>query len=174
MAVAPRATAFLDRDGVLNVDHGYVCSADRLDWVDGAFSALRRLKQADYLLIVVTNQSGIGRGYYDEASMRVFHQGLNQELAAHGGAIDAFYFCPFHAEARLPQYRHPNHPDRKPNPGMLLRAMREWPIDATRSFLIGDKPSDIAAANAAGLPGHLFEGGNLDNLVEKILGERPT
>ncbi|WP_417467355.1 D-glycero-alpha-D-manno-heptose-1,7-bisphosphate 7-phosphatase [Maricaulis sp.] len=169
MSAARRPAVFLDRDGVINVDHGYVCSRDRLEWITGVFEALSRLKQAGYLLIVVTNQAGIGRGYYDEAALHSFHRLLNEELTRHGGGIDAFYFCPFHADASVERYRHPDHPDRKPNPGMLLQAMRDWPIDPARSFLIGDKTSDVAAAQAAGVTGYLFEGGNLDELVDRIL-----
>ncbi|WP_417481973.1 D-glycero-alpha-D-manno-heptose-1,7-bisphosphate 7-phosphatase [Maricaulis sp.] len=175
MAGVRRPAVFLDRDGVINVDHGYVCSEDRLEWVLGVFEALSRLKRAGYLLIVVTNQAGIGRGYYDETALHSFHSLLNDELTRHGGGIDAFYFCPFHADASVARYRHPDHPDRKPNPGMLLQAMHDRPIDPDRSFLIGDKTSDVAAARAAGVTGYLFEGGNLDDLVRHILdGSAPA
>lgn len=165
----PKPTAFLDRDGVLNVDHGYVHSVDRLDWVDGALDGLRRLANAGFQLIVVTNQAGIGRGYYNEAAMHAFHAHLAAEIKKAGAEITAFYFCPYHKDAELRAYQHPNHPDRKPNPGMLLKAMQDHPVDRARSLMIGDKHSDLAAAKAAGIPGFLFESGNLDEFVSSVL-----
>ena len=166
----PRPAAFFDRDGVFNEDQGYVHRLEDLAWIPGGPQAVRRLNDLGYLVIVVTNQSGIGRGYYDEASMHAIHEALAAHLAAEGGRIDAFYFSPHHEEAVLDHYRHPDHPDRKPNPGMLLRAMQDFPIDKARSFLIGDKDSDLEAARRAGIPGHLFDGGDLDALVRRVLG----
>jgi D-glycero-D-manno-heptose 1,7-bisphosphate phosphatase len=164
-----RPAAFLDRDGVLNVDLGYVHRTEDLEWIAGAPQAVRRLNDAGYLVVVVTNQSGIGRGYYDEASMDCVHEALRAHLAAAGARIDAIYACPFHPEAILERYRHPDHPDRKPNPGLLLRAMRDLPIDPDRSFMIGDKDSDMEAARRAGVAGHLFRGGDLDAFVQTLL-----
>jgi len=166
---AGRPAAFLDRDGVLNVDLGYVHRIEDLEWVAGAPSAVRRLNDAGYLVIVVTNQSGIGRGYYDEASMESVHQALRAHLAKAGARIDAIYACPFHPEAIVERFRHPDHPDRKPNPGLLLRAMEEFPIDPARSFMIGDKDSDMEAARRAGVAGHMFKGGDLDAFVQVVL-----
>ena len=166
---AGRPAAFLDRDGVLNVDLGYVHRIEDLEWVAGAPSAVRRLNDAGYLVIVVTNQSGIGRGYYDEASMESVHQALRAHLAKAGARIDAIYACPFHPEAIVERFRHPDHPDRKPNPGLLLRAMEEFPIDPARSFMIGDKDSDMEAARRAGVAGHMFKGGDLDAIVQVVL-----
>lgn len=165
-----RPAAFFDRDGVFNQDQGYVHRVEDLVWIPGGPQAVRRLNDLGYLVIVVTNQSGIGRGYYDEASMHAIHEALAAHLATEGGRIDAFYFAPHHEEALEERYRHPDHPDRKPNPGMLLRAMQAFPIDKTRSFLIGDKPSDMEAARRAGVRGHLFTGGDLDALVRRIVG----
>jgi len=166
---AGRPAAFLDRDGVLNVDLGYVHRIEDLEWVAGAPSAVRRLNDAGYLVIVITNQSGIGRGYYDEASMESVHQALRAHLAEAGARIDAIYACPFHPEAIVERFRHPDHPDRKPNPGLLLRAMEEFPIDPARSFMIGDKDSDMEAARRAGVAGHMFKGGDLDAFVQVVL-----
>jgi len=166
---AGRPAAFLDRDGVLNVDLGYVHRIEDLEWVAGAPSAVRRLNDAGYLVIVITNQSGIGRGYYDEASMESVHQALRAHLAKAGARIDAIYACPFHPEAIVERFRHPDHPDRKPNPGLLLRAMEEFPIDPARSFMIGDKDSDMEAARRAGVAGHMFKGGDLDAFVQVVL-----
>ena len=164
-----RKAAFLDRDGVLNVDRGYVHRLADLEWIDGAMDAVRRINEAGYLAIVVTNQSGIGRGYYDEAALEAVHAKLRADFAAAGARIDAFYACPFHPEAADDRYRHPDHPDRKPNPGLVLRAIADWDIDPATSFLVGDKESDMEAARRAGVAGHPFVGGNLDTLVRQIL-----
>ncbi len=101
--------------------------------------------------------------------MHRVHQALAEHLAGAGGWIDAIYACPYHPEARIEALRHPDHPDRKPNPGLLLRAMQDFAIDRSRSFLIGDKASDIEAARRAGVPGHLFSGGDLDAFVRAVL-----
>jgi D-glycero-D-manno-heptose 1,7-bisphosphate phosphatase len=164
-----RPAAFLDRDGVLNVDIGYTHNLEDLVWVPGAREAVLNLNEAGYLVLVVTNQAGIGRGYYGEAEMAAFHARMQDELAEIGAHIDAFYFCPFHEEAATPAYRIADHLDRKPNPGMILRGIREWPVDAARSFLIGDQDSDVAAARRAGLPGFLFQGGDLRCCVKAAL-----
>ncbi len=167
----PRA-ALLDRDGVLNVDVGYAHRPEQLAFVQGAPRAVRRLNEAGWLVIVVTNQAGVARGYYDEAAIDAFHAAMNEQLAAHGARIDAFYYSPYHDEAALEAYRHADHPDRKPNPGMLLRGMAEYGVAPADAFMIGDKGSDMEAARRAGVRGYLFEGGDLDVLVERVLLER--
>lgn len=164
-----RPCAFLDRDGVLNIDHGYTHKPDDLQWVEGAPEAVRRLNEAGYLVIVVTNQAGVARGLYTEEDVKTFHHAMNMELAARGAHIDAFYYCPYHPEAANPDYHSINHPDRKPNPGMLVKALKDWRIDSSKSFLIGDKDSDLQAAATAGIRGVLYGGGNLQHLVEKTL-----
>jgi D-glycero-D-manno-heptose 1,7-bisphosphate phosphatase len=163
-----RAAVFLDRDGVLNVDHGYVHQFDRLEWIGGAKAAVARLNALGLLVIVATNQSGIARGYYDEAAMEAFHEAMAADLAGAGARIDAFYACPYLAEATVARYRHPDHPDRKPNPGMILRAMAEWNIDPARALLIGDKESDLEAARRAGISGVLFPGGDLNVFIGEL------
>jgi len=171
---SPRPAAFFDRDGVFNVDHGYTHRVEGIEWIPGGPEAVKRLNDLGYLVIIVTNQSGIGRGYYDEAAMHAVHDALRAHLAEAGGHIDAIYFAPQHEDAALEEYRHPDPPDRKPNPGMLLRAMRDFAIDRERSFLIGDKPSDLEAARRAGVTGYLFEGGDLDEAVRGIVGSGPS
>jgi D-glycero-D-manno-heptose 1,7-bisphosphate phosphatase len=156
-----RPALFLDRDGVLNEDHGYVSRWEDFSWIPGAKDAVAASNQAGWLVIVVTNQSGVGRGYYTEADMHALHQRMAEELAAAGGRIDGFYFAPHHPEAAAESYRHPDPPDRKPNPGMILRALADWPIDAARSVLVGDKASDMEAAKRAGIRGLRFKGGDL-------------
>ena len=152
---------FLDRDGVLNEDRGYVSRWEDFRWIPGARETVAAFNRAGWLVIVVTNQSGVGRGYYTEDAMHALHARMAQDLAAAGGHIDAFYHAPQHPEAPVEAYRHPDPPLRKPNPGMILQALAEWPIEREASLLIGDKPSDLEAAERAGIRAVLFEGGDL-------------
>jgi D-glycero-D-manno-heptose 1,7-bisphosphate phosphatase len=166
-----RPAAFLDRDGVLNHDRGYVHRVEDFAWVDGAREAIALLRASGYLTIVVTNQSGIARGYYDEAALSRLHRHLQQELALVGTQIDAWYFCPHLPDATRPAYRLVCE-CRKPRPGMLLQAAREHHIDLGASLLIGDKHTDLAAGHAAGVRGHLFQGGDLLAFVRDVLTAR--
>lgn len=167
-----RPALFLDRDGVLNEDLGYVYRWEDFRWIPGAMEAIGAFNRAGWLVFVVTNQSGIGRGYYTEAQMHALHARMTEALAAAGARIDAVYYCPQHPEAADPAYRAADPPDRKSNPGMILRALDEWPVDRERSVLVGDKPSDLEAALRAGIRGLLFPGGDLAKFLEAeaILG----
>jgi D,D-heptose 1,7-bisphosphate phosphatase len=167
-ALVLRPAAFLDRDGVLNVDHGYVHRPEQVAWIAGAHRAVRQLNELGYLVVVVTNQAGVAHGYYSEESVHALHRWMREELAANGAVIDAFYHCPFHPEARLDRFRS-HHVDRKPGPGMVLRAMSDMGIDKDRSFLIGDKATDIECARRAGIPGFLFPGGDLAAFLDDCL-----
>ena len=118
---------------------------------------------------MVTNQSGVGRGYYAEDDVIALHAKMSESLAEAGAHIDAYYYCPQHPDAALETYRHPDPPDRKPNPGMILRALNEWPVDVSRSIMIGDKPSDLEAARRAGIRGLLFSGDDLMAFLKKEL-----
>lgn len=160
-----RPALFLDRDGVLNEDHGYVSRWEDFAWIPGAREAVAAFNAASWWVIVVTNQSGVGRGYYSEADMHALHTRMSEDLAKVGGRIDAFYFAPHHPQAPLETYRHPDPPDRKPNPGMILRALADFPIDVARSVLVGDKASDMEAATRAGVRGLLFPGGDLKRFL---------
>lgn len=160
--------AFLDRDGVLIEDCGYPHRAEHLVLIPGAAEAVRRLKALGYLTVIVTNQSGVARGLFTEDQMHDFNALLTARLAQDGGVIDAVYAAPYHADAVVERYRHPDHPDRKPNPGMLLRAIAEHGIDPAQSLMIGDQPTDVEAARRAGVSGHLFEGGDLDVFVREL------
>lgn len=162
--------AFLDRDGVLIEDSGYPHLDEHLRLIPGAAAAVKRLNDLGYRTVIVTNQSGVARGLFDEDRMHAFNALLLERLADEGARIDAVYACPFHAEATVERYRHPDHPDRKPNPGMLLRAIAEHDIDPTRSFMVGDQPSDMEAARRAGVQGLRFEGGDLDLFLRERLG----
>ena len=164
MADAPhslRSAVIFDRDGVLNIDHGYVVDPARLDWIDGAREAILALNAAGALVFVATNQSGVGRGYFSFADLDRFHDAMQSQLADIGAHIDAFYACPFHESANLEAFRIADHPDRKPNPGMILRIMADWPVDPARTIMVGDKATDVEAARRAGIQGRLFPGGDL-------------
>lgn len=163
-----RPAVFLDRDGVLIVDSGYPHRDEDLVLFPGAAAAVSRLNALGYMAVIVTNQSGVARGLFSEKRMHVFNDLLVRCLAAEGAKIEAVYACPYHHEAVDPRWLHPDHPDRKPNPGMILRAMADHPIDPARSLLIGDRQSDLEAARRAGIPGFLFEGDNLDDFVRDL------
>jgi D-glycero-D-manno-heptose 1,7-bisphosphate phosphatase len=157
---------FLDRDGVLNEDRGYVSRWEDFHWIPGAPETVAAFNRAGWLVIVVTNQSGVGRGFYSEADMHALHARMVEDLAEAGGHIDAVYYAPQHPDAPLDTYRHPDPPLRKPNPGMILQALAEWPIDKAASILVGDKPSDLEAALRAGVRGVLFKGGDLAEFLK--------
>ena len=145
-----RPAVFFDRDGVLNVDSGYVGHRDAFAWMPGGGEAVRRVNDLGLRAVVVTNQAGIARGYYTEDDVRSLHAFMAEELARAGAFVDRFYYCPYHVEAVGAAYR-ADHPERKPAPGMVLRAAAELDIDLAASVLIGDKPSDIACATRAGI-----------------------
>jgi len=141
---------FLDRDGVVNEEVGYLHRADEVRFVDGIFSLCRTAARLGYRLIVVTNQAGIARGYYSEADFEALMEFMRGELRAEGVELDAVYYCPFHPEHGVGKYKR-EHEDRKPGIGMLRRGEREFGVELNESVLIGDRCSDVGAANAAGL-----------------------
>jgi D,D-heptose 1,7-bisphosphate phosphatase len=163
-----RPAAFLDRDGVLNVDTGYVSSIDQWRWIDGAQAAVKRFNDLGWYVFVVTNQSGVARGLYAEADIEALHRRVFGELAAEGAHIDDVRYCPFHVEASIERYRRDS-VWRKPREGMILDLMDHWPIDRDRSLLVGDNDSDMEAARRAGVSGRLFRGGRLDGFVDEQL-----
>ena len=167
-----RPAAFLDRDGVLNVDRGYTHKPEQLEWIDGAPEAVRLLNEAGYYVLVITNQSGVARGFYDEAAVKSFHLHMQDSLAARGAHVDAFYYCPHHPEGTVKSLSIRCH-CRKPEPGMLEQAAREWPIDLGSSFLIGDKDDDIAAATAFNIRGINFDF-RKDSLLDFVRRELAT
>lgn len=154
----------LDRDGVLNLDHGYVHRPEQFTWVMEAREAVRWLNERGFLVCVVTNQSGIARGYYSEDEFLQFSGWIQAELRQTGAHIDAVYYCPHHpTEGNAPYHRACD--CRKPAPGLLLQAFKDWEADRDRSFLIGNKEDDLQAARAAGIQGFLFPGGSLLEFV---------
>ncbi|HEY4080980.1 MAG TPA: D-glycero-beta-D-manno-heptose 1,7-bisphosphate 7-phosphatase [Burkholderiaceae bacterium] len=147
---ALRPAAFLDRDGVINIDHGYVSRWEEFEFVPGAVDAMRRLGEAGYALVVVTNQSGVARGYFDEAAVERLHEALRAHLAEQGVTLAAIEYCPHLPDATVARYAR-ECDCRKPAPGMLLRAAETLGLDMSASLMFGDKPSDIEAAQAAGV-----------------------
>lgn len=150
-----RPALFLDRDGVINIDHAYVCKKEDFEFVDGIFELCRRAKQLGFLICVVTNQAGIGRGYYTEADFLRLTDWMCGVFIDEGAVIDRVYFCPTHPVHGLGEYR-VDSPFRKPGPGMILQAAQELNIDLSRSILLGDKETDIEAGIAAGVACNLL------------------
>lgn len=141
----PRKALFLDRDGIININHGYVHSPAKTDWVTGIFELCQAARDADYLLVVVTNQAGIDRGLYTEVEFEEYTRWMHERFAERGAPIVATYYCPHHPEFSG------GCECRKPKPGMLFAAASDLEIDLSASILIGDSESDIAAAAAAGV-----------------------
>ncbi len=166
-----RPAVFLDRDGVLNVDSGYVHRVEDFAWVDGALEAIRRFNELGYWVFVVTNQSGVARGYYDEAAVDRLHRWMAKEAGRTGARIDDFRYCPHHPEGSLAAYARAC-ACRKPAAGMLHDLMSAWPVDREHSLMIGDKASDMEAARQAGIAGHLFGGGDLGRFVGELLASQ--
>ena len=134
----------------------------------GAREAIRAATEAGWHVFVVTNQSGVARGHFDEAAVAALHAWMIDEVRRAGGTIDDIRYCPFHADAVVPAYRRASD-WRKPAPGMLLDLMRAWELDPARCLLVGDQDSDMAAAEAAGISARRFEGGNLAAFVRPLL-----
>ena len=141
---------FLDRDGVINVDYGYVCHIDNFEFVSGIFELVSKAKEAEYLVIVITNQSGIGRGLYSEAKFHSLSSWMCKAFESTGSCIDHVYFSPYHPTQGRGKYLQ-DHFSRKPNPGMILTAAKDFNIDLEASILIGDKLSDVNAGLNAGI-----------------------
>lgn len=138
---------FLDRDGTLNVDHGYVHQIDDFQFIEGSIEALQELKNMGYLLVLVTNQSGIARGYFSEDQFLSLTEWMDWSLADRGVDLDGIYYCPHHPEGKG-EFKQ-DCDCRKPKAGMLLQAIKELNIDPERSFMVGDKIEDLQAGFAA-------------------------
>jgi D-glycero-D-manno-heptose 1,7-bisphosphate phosphatase len=145
----PTPALFLDRDGVINEETHYLYRIEDVQWVPGIFSLCRRATELGYKLVVVTNQAGIGRGIYTQVDFDTLTAWIHAEFASRKTPLAATYHCPYHPQG-LGEYQR-DHEDRKPSPGMIFRAARDLDLDLSRSLLIGDRCTDIAAANAAGL-----------------------
>ena len=162
-----KPAVFFDRDGVLNIDHGYTYRKQNFEWMPGAIETIKYFNDHNYFVFVITNQSGIARGYYTEQDMHALHKFMSEELGAHGAHIDDFYYCPHYPDSQQERYR-TICTCRKPAPGMIEQAFHEWDIDKQHSFLIGDKQSDIQAAETINMSGYLFKGGNLYEFVQGL------
>jgi D-glycero-D-manno-heptose 1,7-bisphosphate phosphatase len=141
---------FLDRDGIINVERDYVHKAADFTFVDGIFELCRAAERHGFLLVVITNQSGIARGLYTEEDFAAVTEWMIEKFASEGIAIAKVLYCPYHPEATIARYRC-DHADRKPSPGMLLRARDELQLDLSASILIGDRLTDIEAGRRAGI-----------------------
>ncbi len=136
-----KKAVFLDRDGVIIVDKGYIYKKEDVEFVDGIFDFCKNIQDKEYLIIVITNQSGVARGYYTEQNVQELHEWMSDIFLEKGIAIAGFYYCPFHTEATVEKYKEDSEM-RKPNPGMILKAADDFNIAIEQSFMIGDQPSD--------------------------------
>ncbi|MCR5176516.1 MAG: HAD family hydrolase [Anaerovibrio sp.] len=160
---------FFDRDGTLNVEVNYLHKKEEFIWTDGAVEAIKYCNDNGYLAIVVTNQSGVARGYYPESAIMELYSWMNSQLAEAGAHLDGIYYCPHYPQGIIPKYA-VECDCRKPKPGMLIQAAREQNIDLAASYLIGDGARDVECAKAAGVYGIRYTGGNLyESLIAGIM-----
>jgi D-glycero-D-manno-heptose 1,7-bisphosphate phosphatase len=167
-----RPAVFFDRDGTINVDAGYVFRPDDLTFMPGAIAAVKRVNDSGRYAFLVTNQSGIARGYYTESDMHAFHAHMQRRLRAAGAHFDDIRYCPDHPEGTVARYARSSD-WRKPAPGMLLDLLSSWPVDRATSFVVGNTEDDMRAAQAAGLRGVLYESGDLDQLIAREIRPPP-
>jgi len=144
-----KKAVFLDRDGTINVEKDYLVRPEEFEFIPGAPAAIARLKRAGFLVIVVTNQSGVARGYFDIDAVHQLHEHLQRQLSADGAGIDGFYLCPHHPEHGVGEFK-TDCDCRKGNPGMLLQAAKDYDIDLESSYMVGDKLADVEAGKRAG------------------------
>lgn len=170
----PSAAMFLDRDGVINLDTGYPNKPNHISFVPGIAEAIKMATAAGYQVVVVSNQSGVARGMMTEADVLRLHRWMASELSQQGADISAWYHCPFHEQASVDVYKYEKHPDRKPNPGMLLRAAHDLNIDLSRSKMIGDQETDMEAARRSGVTPYRFHGGDMLTFMTKVISPPPS
>ena len=150
---------FLDRDGTINIEKNYLYRIEDFEFIPGVPEAIKMLNDAGYLVIVVTNQAGIARGYYTEEDMHKLHRHIDEELKKYDAHIDAYYFCPHHPIYGIGEYKQECH-CRKPKDGMLQKAIEEYSINVSESYIIGDKVSDVLAGNKCSITGILVRSGH--------------
>lgn len=167
-----KPTVFLDRDGTINEDVGYLNALDRLVFIPGALDAIRLLARANYQIAIVTNQAGVAHGMIEESVLEALHARIDERIRAAGGRVDGWFVCPHHAAAAVEKFRL-DCDCRKPKPGLFDQACGALPVDKARSFYIGDKASDMAAAGAAGLRGILVRTGYGEGELARLNGRVP-
>lgn len=171
-----RPVVIIDRDGTINVEVNYLHRIEDFEWIAGAPEAIARLKAAGFVVVVVTNQAGVAYGYYEEEDVQRLHAYVQERLSEYGTRIDDFYYCPYHPEAQVEAYREKSR-HRKPGTGMYEQVVRDWKADASRSFVVGDKNSDLIPGNELGMTtvlvrtGHgrdAEEGSPADHVVDDL------
>jgi len=163
--------AFLDRDGVINSsrpNNGYIGSLKHFKWVPGAIKAIKYLNDKNYKVVVVTNQSGVARGFFRIKDVKIIHSYIQKKLKENEAKIDKFYFCPFHKDGIVKKYKK-NSSLRKPNIGMFHLVQKKYKIDKINSFMIGDQKTDVMFAKMANIRGYLFNKKNLYMFTKKII-----
>ena len=161
-----RPACFFDRDGVLNVEKGYIYRIKDFQWIEGAIAAIKFLKDNGYYVFVTTNQSGIARGYYTEKDVITLHDLMNSQLMMNDTKIDDFFYSPYHPDFKN-KFKNLSHL-RKPETGMLDMAFKKWNFKKKGSFMIGDQITDVKCAQKFGINGYLFKGGSLFKFIESI------
>lgn len=163
-----KPAVFLDRDGTINKEKGYVYRIEDFEWIDGARDAIKLFNDKGYYVFIVTNQSGIGRNFFKIEDVEQLHEYINKDLSLINARIDEFFFSPYHHSNKSNIFDHLKNL-RKPNTGMLEEACKKWNVNKEKSFLIGDSSSDIECAKNFGIKSFLFHEKNLLKFVEKIL-----
>ena len=166
--------AFLDRDGVINsnkLNNGYIGSLKHFKWVLGAIKAIKYLNKKNYKVVVVTNQSGVARGFFTIEDVKKIHSYIQKKLNENDAKIDEFYFCPFHKDGIIKRFKKDSLL-RKPNIGMFLLAKKRWNVDKKNSFMIGDQKTDIEFAKKAKINGYLFNQKNLYKFIKGKIFEK--
>tara|TARA_B100001027_G_scaffold195113_1_gene151286 strand:+ start:768 stop:1271 length:504 start_codon:yes stop_codon:yes gene_type:complete len=161
-------TFFFDRDGVLIKNYGYVYEPSKVKWLKGSIPAIRYLNKKKIKVAVITNQSGIGRGYFTEKDLEKFHLFLNKNLKTYGAKIDDFFHCPYHPKAKIKKYRKKTNL-RKPGNGMLLKAIKKYKINPNQCFMIGDEKKDFLSAKKTKIKFEYKKKYSLENQVKKIV-----
>ena len=160
--------AFFDRDGVINIDYHYVGKIEELEFVKDVFSALQYVQSKEYDIFIITNQSGVARGFYKETDVQMLHTHMDDKFKEQGIEINGYLYCPHHVDATIAEYSKDCN-WRKPNPGMIEAVFSLKQYDKNECFLIGDRCSDILAAKNAGIRGEKFVGGSLLSFVKEKL-----
>tara|TARA_B100000963_G_C22273824_1_gene513974 strand:+ start:22 stop:528 length:507 start_codon:yes stop_codon:yes gene_type:complete len=161
--------AFLDRDGVINksnINNGYIGRVKNFKWMPGAIQAIRYLKKLNYKVVVVSNQSGVARGFFKMKDVHGIHRYIQKKLKKNNTKIDKFLFCPFHKDGIILKYRQ-NSNFRKPKNGMFKKIDKIWKVDRKKSFMIGDQKTDMEFAKKSKIRGYRFRANNLYSFIKK-------